>query len=110
MPTLEENSIDTIITDPPYGLEFMGKDWEHGIPGIPFWQAALRVAKLTATPAGGVILDPFMGSGTTGMAAVMEGRDFIGIELESEYFEIATARVQHAIDEADVPHQKEFSL
>jgi len=45
MPKLPANSIDTIITDPPYGLEFMGKDWDHGIPGIPYWQEALRVAK-----------------------------------------------------------------
>ena len=49
MATLAENSVDTIITDPPYGLEFMGKDWDHGIPGIPFWTAALRVAKPGAT-------------------------------------------------------------
>jgi len=45
MPSLEPNSIDTVITDPPYGLSFMGKDWDHGIPGVPYWQAALRVAK-----------------------------------------------------------------
>lgn len=45
MPTLDANSIDTIITDPPYGLSFMGKEWDHGIPGVPFWEAALRVAK-----------------------------------------------------------------
>ena len=45
MPALEANSVDTIITDPPYGLSFMGKDWDHGVPGVAFWQAALRVAK-----------------------------------------------------------------
>lgn len=45
MAGMEPNSVDSIITDPPYGLLFMGKDWDHGIPGIPFWQAALRVAK-----------------------------------------------------------------
>ena len=45
MQEMPKNSIDTIITDPPYGLEFMGKDWDHGIPGIPFWQEALRIAK-----------------------------------------------------------------
>ena len=45
MPTLPENGIDTIITDPPYGLDFMGKAWDHGVPGVEFWQAALRVAK-----------------------------------------------------------------
>uniref|UniRef100_A0A6H2A215 Putative methyltransferase n=1 Tax=viral metagenome TaxID=1070528 RepID=A0A6H2A215_9ZZZZ len=45
MPTLEANSIDSIVTDPPYGLSFMGKDWDHGVPGSPFWIEALRVAK-----------------------------------------------------------------
>lgn len=45
LPTLEANSIDTIITDPPYGLSFMGKDWDRGVPGVHFWEEALRVAK-----------------------------------------------------------------
>jgi site-specific DNA-methyltransferase (adenine-specific) len=39
------NHFDTLITDPPYGLEFMCKDWDHGIPGIPFWKEILRVCK-----------------------------------------------------------------
>ena len=42
---MEPNSVDAIVTDPPYGLKFMGKDWDHGIPGVPFWEAALRVAR-----------------------------------------------------------------
>jgi site-specific DNA-methyltransferase (adenine-specific) len=41
-----------------------------------------------------VVLDPFMGSGSTGMAAKDEGFDFIGIEKEKEYFEIAEARIK----------------
>jgi hypothetical protein len=45
MPKLPENSVDSIITDPPYGLKFMGKTWDHGIPGELFWREALRVAK-----------------------------------------------------------------
>lgn len=45
MPTLAENSVDAIVTDPPYGLEFMGKDWDHGVPGVHFWAEALRAAK-----------------------------------------------------------------
>lgn len=45
MPTLTENSFDSIVCDPPYGLGFMGKAWDHSVPGIPFWEAALRVAK-----------------------------------------------------------------
>jgi len=41
----DNNTFDSIVTDPPYGLKFMGKEWDHGIPGIPFWQGALRVVK-----------------------------------------------------------------
>jgi DNA modification methylase len=220
MAEMPENSIDTIVTDPPYGLEFMGKDWDSfkGInsgrgreeneltaisrgpekyeAGEPFqefthnWaKEALRVAKpgammlcfggtrtahraavgiedagweirdtlmwlygsgfpkslnigkaidkklgkletqsggfntaggkygsikakqsnthptvkplklmrylvkLTKTPTGGIVLDPFVGSGTTAMAAKLEGRQYIGIDMSSEYCEIARARV-----------------
>jgi len=46
---------------------------------------------LTKTPTGGIVLDPFMGSGTTGIACQNTGRDFIGIELSEEYMEIAKA-------------------
>ena len=45
------------------------------------------------TPPGGVVLDPFMGSGSTGKAAVLEGFRFIGIEREAEYLEIARGRI-----------------
>jgi hypothetical protein len=45
MATMEDNSIDSVITDPPYGLEFMGKGWDHGVPGALYWQECLRVAK-----------------------------------------------------------------
>lgn len=45
------------------------------------------------TPPGGVVLDPFMGSGSTGKAAKLEGFEFIGIEREEQYFQIAKGRV-----------------
>jgi DNA modification methylase len=45
LPTLEPGSVDCVVTDPPYGLRFMGKDWDHGVPGVPFWQAALRTLR-----------------------------------------------------------------
>ena len=48
------------------------------------------------TPPGGVVLDPFMGSGSTGKAAMLEGFEFIGIEREAEYVEIAKARIDAA--------------
>jgi DNA modification methylase len=43
--TLAENSIDACVTDPPYGLGFMGKDWDRGVPGVAFWHAVYRVLK-----------------------------------------------------------------
>ena len=46
------------------------------------------------TPKGGTILDPFMGSGSTGMAAKEENFEFVGIEKEEEYFNIASARIE----------------
>jgi len=45
MRTMPDASIDSVVSDPPYGLSFMGKDWDHGVPGVPFWAEALRVAK-----------------------------------------------------------------
>jgi site-specific DNA-methyltransferase (adenine-specific) len=50
------------------------------------------------TPKGGTTLDPFMGSGSTGKAAVRGGFDFVGIEREKDYFQIAEARIQYEID------------
>jgi hypothetical protein len=47
------------------------------------------------TPPNGVVLDPFMGSGSTGKAAALEGFNFIGIEREAEYVAIAQARINH---------------
>lgn len=45
MKGMESNSIDFIVTDPPYGLNFMGKDWDKKIPGIDIWAEVLRVCK-----------------------------------------------------------------
>jgi site-specific DNA-methyltransferase (adenine-specific) len=48
------------------------------------------------TPEGGVVLDPFAGSGSTGKAAILEGKRFIGIELTAEYLPIIEGRLKHA--------------
>lgn len=50
----------------------------------------------------GVILDPFMGSGTTGVAAVKLGRRFIGIEIEPKYYELAKRRITEALKQPDL--------
>lgn len=45
MASMPAESVHSIVTDPPYGLSFMGREWDYGIPGEPFWREALRVAK-----------------------------------------------------------------
>jgi len=55
------------------------------------------------TPKNGIVFDPFMGSGSTGIAAKTEGFDFIGIERELEYFEISKKRIETAYH---VPNKK----
>ena len=62
--------------------------------------ALMRYLCRLITPPGGVVLDPFTGSGTTGMAALAEGLSFIGIEREAEYFEIAKARIGFQIPDS----------
>lgn len=69
--------------------------------------ATVKPVKLMAylcrlvTPPGGTVLDPFMGSGTTGIAAIQGGFSFIGIEREPDYMEIAKARIAHAEKEKE---------
>jgi site-specific DNA-methyltransferase (adenine-specific) len=50
------------------------------------------------TQPGGTVLDPFMGSGTTGKAAMLDGFDFIGCEMDEQYYKIAEARIRHALE------------
>jgi site-specific DNA-methyltransferase (adenine-specific) len=63
------------------------------------------------TPAGGVVLDPFMGSGSTGKAALLEGLGFIGIELDPDHLTTAAARIGHSLKvlgEADADTYEDF--
>ena len=69
---MDSNSIDTIITDPPYGLSFMGKKWDYDVPSVEIWQEALRVLK----PGGTALI--FAGSRTQHRMAVnIEDAGFI---------------------------------
>ena len=63
------------------------------VPPLSFFPFAL-VKRAVGTER--VVLDPFMGSGTTGVAAVQLGRKFIGIEIEPKYFDIACQRIENA--------------
>ncbi len=63
--------------------------------------ALMRWLVALVTPVGGVVLDPFAGSGTTGIAAVLEKRAFLGIEREAKYVDIACARLTHHAHESE---------
>jgi DNA modification methylase len=90
---LADNSVDAICTDPPYGLAFMGKRWDYDVPSVDIWHEALRVLK-----PGGLVLDPFAGSGSTGVAALEAGMRFFGIEREPDYVSISLARIKRAAE------------
>ena len=59
---------------------------------------ALMRELLEIVPVGSTVLDPFMGSGSTGVACVETGRDFVGIELNAEYFKTAQQRIGAALE------------
>ncbi len=62
-----------------------------------------RIIRLTTRP-GHTIIDPFSGSSTTGVAAILEGRNYIGIEREAEFVRIGHHRMAQALrDTGDVP-------
>ena len=78
------------------------KDRNEGLPeGQTSTHPTVKPTALMAylcrliTPPQGVVLDPYMGSGSTGKAAIREGFSFVGIELDPDYYEIAKARVNH---------------
>lgn len=69
--------------------------------------ALMRHLVNAVTPPNSVVLDPFLGSGSTGVAAIEEGFQFIGIEQEKEYYDIASARIADALNSKESPHGRE---
>ena len=92
------------------------KERNYGLPeGETNWHPTVKSLSLMSwlvkliTPIGGVCLDPFMGSGSTGIAAVQSGYDFIGIEMEEHSFKTAEARINFAVKEREENIEKEKS-
>ena len=54
------------------------------------------------TPKKGTVLDPFMGSGTTGVASKNLSREFVGIEIDPEYYKIAESRINNTISQVSL--------
>lgn len=76
----------------------MLRDSERGVPRVHPTQKPVPLMKwcIQQAKAAGVVLDPFMGSGTTGVACVEMGLPFVGIERDERYFEIACKRIEDA--------------
>lgn len=81
-------SVWTIATRPYKGAHF-----------ATFPEDLARPCILAGSRPGGTVLDPFMGSGTTGAVAVQEGRDFIGIEINPEYTKLSEQRIRAAMQQ-----------
>lgn len=85
--------------------------WE--VPPKPFKEAhfatypveLVEPCILAGCPGGGIVLDPFFGAGTTGVAALKHGRQCIGLELNPEYIEIASKRILETARQPDMFHQ-----
>jgi site-specific DNA-methyltransferase (adenine-specific) len=112
-------------THGPWGMTTMqpiyyyGKDWRAGRGALPSGRQLTERAEKNGHPCPKpllgwiwlvgkvaapetIVLDPFMGSGTTGVACAKLGRKFIGIELEPKYFDISCERIQKAYDQPDL--------
>ncbi len=75
-------------------------------------ESLLRRIILIGSKEGDTVLDPFMGSGTTGAVAKQLGRNFIGIEIDQSYFDIAAQRIENAVRESNLfaPSQSKRSV
>ena len=72
--------------------------------------ALMRYLVRLVTRKGGTVLDPFMGSGSTGIAAIQEGMNFVGIERDPHYYEIASRRLNNAKPIPPTTTQEELPL
>ena len=77
MKDMEDNSVDSIVTDPPYGLSFMGKKWDYDVPSVEMWKECLRVLK----PGGHLLA--FAGTRTQHRMAV-NIEDLLEVRLKQE--------------------------
>lgn len=96
----ESGRIENIIRPGAFGIrKIIPAADDHPTPKP--WQLAAHFIRLHSL-AGETILDPFMGSGTTGVACARMGRRFIGIEIEPKYFDMACRRIREAQRQADL--------
>ena len=97
-------SIDMVARVFRHHWDGMMKASERGIPRVHPTQKPIAVMEWCGgmVPADRVILDPYMGSGTTGVACARLGRKFVGIEIDETYFDIACERIRKAYAQPDM--------
>ena len=94
-------------TDRTEGLDELRSRYANTAEGQTVYHPTVKPTTLMrylvrlVTPAGGTVLDPFMGSGSTGKAAVLEGFRFVGIEQDELFVEMSKARIQYAVENRD---------
>jgi len=104
------------LADMPRTRRDDGRKTEHNVPNLRTSPARnhhptvkptalMRYLVKLVTPPGGIVCDPFMGSGSTGKAAVLEGFRFTGIDIEADYCAIAQRRIEWAMNQ---PRQESF--
>ena len=104
--TLPDNSVDSIVTDPPYGLSFMGKRWDYDVPSVDVWSECLRVLK----PGGHLLA--FAGTRTQHRMAVriedagFEIRDMVAWVYGSGFPK--SLDVSKALDKANGKHERDL--
>ena len=84
------------LSNPRAGAGRGGGEIRNGHPTVKPLKLMQWLVRLVGCQPGSVVLDPYMGSGTTGMAAVGQGYRFVGCEMDPDYYRIAAARVRHA--------------
>jgi site-specific DNA-methyltransferase (adenine-specific) len=89
--TLAENNRIEISVNKPQNIKTSRKNIHPTVKPIDLMRYLVRLV----TPTGGIVLDPFAGSGSTGCGCALEKAQFIGIERELQYVEIARARIAH---------------
>ena len=96
----ETDAIENVIRPGYLGIrKIIPQSTDHPTPKPP--ELARHFIRLHTAP-GGVVLDPFMGGGSTGVAAVKEGRSFIGCEIDPQWFDLSCKRIEAAYAQPDL--------
>lgn len=95
---------DAVVTDPPYGIGFAAQPtkWQRRAGQKPV-RVMTWCMEQARVPEGALVLDPFAGSGSTGVACIRTGRRFIGIERDAGHFATMRSRLENELRQTMLP-------